>query len=337
MYVDQMPLHDRISALNLPTGSYALAGDAGLAAYGLLEAGRIDLIVTPEVFRGLPEQGWNALPGTDGKVLAIGDVTARTRLHNLSHLSTIDFVSDVDQVAGLPVLRLPVLRQSVAASGATDAVLWRLGLIDQLLAAAPYAQQQAAVPYAQPTRLRSRTSWAYLRGVITAPGHTFVADRGASMWGTAFVLWCGVFILGRLAQGGSAGPSLVGLILGTPLAAGFALLIRRGVTGIARRFCGGDPDLGSATASQAAVVVSLTTVPVVVAEHLPLPVAWTSLATVVVVGFALFIGFWLIGMLYSAAFDCSVGRGVLGEVVGTVSIVLVFVAVSLAFVGLPGG
>ena len=56
-----------------------------------------------------------------------------------------------------------------------------------------------------------------------------------------------------------------------------------------------------------------------------------------VVGFALFIGFWLIGMLYSAAFDCSVGRGVLGEVVGTVSIVLVFVAVGLAFVGLPGG
>lgn len=119
MYVDQMPLHDRISALNLPTGSYALAGDAGLAAYGLLEAGRIDLIVSPEVFRGLPERGWNALPGTDGMVLANGDVTARTRLHNLSHLSTIDFVSDVDQVAGLPVLRLPVLRQSVAASGAT--------------------------------------------------------------------------------------------------------------------------------------------------------------------------------------------------------------------------
>lgn len=157
------------------------------------------------------------------------------------------------------------------------------------------------------------------------------------MWGAAFALWCGVFILGRLAETGSAASTLAGLIIGAPLAAGFALLIRRGVTGIARRFCGGDPDLSSATASQAAVVVSLTTFPAVVAEHLPLPVAWTSLATVVVVGFALFIGYWLVGMLYSAAFDCSVGRGVLGEIVGTVSIILVFVAVSVAFVGLPGG
>ena len=172
---------------------------------------------------------------------------------------------------------------------------------------------------------------------IQTPAQTFVADRGASMWGAAFARCCGIFFFGRLAEAGNEASSLAGLIFGTPLAAGFVLLIRRGVTGIARRVCGGDPDVSSATASQATIVVSLTMIPVVVAEHLPMPVMWTSVLTLVAAAFAFFLGYWLIGMLYSAAFGCSVGRGVLGEIVGTLVIFLVFFALALGFGGLGGG
>jgi len=333
MYVEQLPLHERISALDLPTGSYALAGDAALAAYGLLEAGRIDLIVSPAVFRGLPERGWTALPGTDGNVLTCGDVTARTRLHNLSHLSAIDFISDVDQVAGLPVLKVRWLRQSVAASGSSDAVLWRLGLIDQTLGAAA-SQPGFARPVAQPTRPRSRTTWAYLRGVLTEPGQTFYADRGVGMWGAAYGLtWVTCFI-SMLFDLGNGWTNPVQLIFGPPIAAGFILLVRRGITGVARRVCGGDPGISSSTASQAAIVATLTAAPVAAIDLLPVPLIWISVLTLVAAAFALFIGFWLIGLLYSAAFDCSLARGVLGEIAGGVVVTLVFLAIGLGLGGL---
>src|SRR5262245_31155462 len=117
MHVDQMPLHERISALNLPAGHYALIGDAALAAHGLLEVHWIDLIVSPALFRSLPERGWAALPGSSGRVMTSGSVTARSDLPNLIDPSTIDLTSDVDQVAGLPVVKLPIVRQSLAAEG----------------------------------------------------------------------------------------------------------------------------------------------------------------------------------------------------------------------------
>ncbi len=329
MYVEQLPLHERISALDLPTGSYALAGDAALAAHGLLEAGRIDLIVSPAVFRDLPGRGWTTLPGTDGNVLTYGDVTARTRLHNLSHLSTIDFISDVDQVADLPVLKVHWLRQSVAASGSNDAVLWRLGLIDQTLGVAA-SQPGFAQPLAQPTRPRSRTTWAYLRGVLTEPAQTFYADRGVGMWGAAYGLAWVVCFISMLFDLSNGWANPVQLIFGPPIAAGFILLVRRGITGVARRVCGGDPGISSSTASQAAILATLTAAPVAAIDLLPVPLIWVSVLTLVAAAFALFIGFWVIGLLYSAAFDCSLGRGVLGEIAGGVVVTLVFVAIGVA-------
>src|SRR5918996_1750644 len=133
MPVDQMLLRERLAAHDLPMRQYAVYGDAALAARGLITADRIDLIVTPSLFDELRRRGWSVLPGTDGHVLVAGDLVASRRARWTSHLSTIDMVGDVDQVSGLPVVKLPILRKHIAAQGASDAVIWRLNLIDHTL------------------------------------------------------------------------------------------------------------------------------------------------------------------------------------------------------------
>src|SRR5262245_26407869 len=215
MHVDQMPLPDRISALNLPAGHYALIGDAALAAHGLLEVHWIDLVVSPALFRSLPGRGWAALPGSDGRVMTSGSATARLDLPNLGESAAIDLIGDVDQVAGLPVIRLPLLRESVAAEGMSDDVHWRLSGIDQVL--------RRATPEAKsPTRPRSGSGVAHLRGVLTAPVRTYVADRGRSFWGVAFVVACVSTFLATLIEVRTGDPGYV--VLRAPFWAGLSLL-----------------------------------------------------------------------------------------------------------------
>ncbi len=328
MHVDQMPLPERISALNFPAGHYALIGDSALAAHGLLDVHWIDLIVSPALFRSLPERGWAALPGSDGRVMTSGSATARSDLPNLSDRSAIDLIGDVDQVAGLPVVKLPILRQSVAAEGRSEDVHWRLSGIDQVL--------RRTMPEAKsPTRPRSSSGVAHLRGVLTAPVRTYVADRGRSFWGVAFVVGCVSTFLTTLIDVQAGEPGYV--VLRTPVWAGISLLAQRGITGIARRVCGGRPDISSATASQAAIVMNGTTIPAL-AIGLLLPESLPSLVFVAVMVIlilaTLVVAFWLVGQLYSAAFGCSVGRGVVGELVGFATLVLVIFATLFVISGL---
>jgi hypothetical protein len=163
MPVDQVLLRERLAAHDLPMGQYAVYGDAALAARGLITADRIDLIVAPRLFDELRERGWTELPGTDGHVLVAGDLIASQRTRWTSHLSTIDLVGDVDQVAGLPVVKLPILRKHIAAQGSSDAVIWRLSLIDHALGVrTPAAVRGGARP-------PSGTGGAYPLGIVTAP------------------------------------------------------------------------------------------------------------------------------------------------------------------------
>jgi hypothetical protein len=133
MPADQMLLRERLTALDLPIGQYAVYGDAALAAHGLITADRIDLLVTSRLFEELRDRGWTVLPGTNGQVLVADDVSASRRARWTSHLSAIDMVGDVDQVSGLPVVKLPILRKHIAAQGASYAVIWRLSLIDHAI------------------------------------------------------------------------------------------------------------------------------------------------------------------------------------------------------------
>jgi len=162
MPVDQALLRERLAAHDLPMDQYAVYGDAALAARGLIAADRIDLIVTPSLFDELRERGWTVLPGTNGHVLVTGDLVASQRTRWTSHLSTIDMVGDVDQVSGLPVVKLRILRKHIAAQGPSDAVIWRLNLIDQALGV-----RTAAGPGG--TRLLSGTGGAHPIGIVTAP------------------------------------------------------------------------------------------------------------------------------------------------------------------------
>lgn len=164
MPVDQVLLHERLAALDLPTRQYTVYGDAALAARGLMAADRIELIVTPRLFDALRGRGWTVLPGTNGQVLVTGDVAASRRARWTSHLSAIDMVGDVDQVSGLSVVKLLILRKHIAVQGASDAVIWRLNLIDNALGVGTSADAGLGG-----TRPGFGTGGAYPLDMLTAP------------------------------------------------------------------------------------------------------------------------------------------------------------------------
>lgn len=53
-----MTIFERVKALGLPEGAYALMGSALLDAWGLRKANDIDLIVTPTLYDELKRRGW---------------------------------------------------------------------------------------------------------------------------------------------------------------------------------------------------------------------------------------------------------------------------------------
>jgi hypothetical protein len=325
MRVNQILLYELVVELDLPDGQYAVFGDAALAAHDLMSADEIDLLVTPELFDELRERGWTAIHPLDGAVLRSDGVTARKATGAPHHLSTRHMIATANRVGGLPVVDLAMLREHVAAQPVSDATLLRLRLIDRELGVVVGSRVGDST-----TRSRSTSGWAHVGGVLRAPSSTFEADRGSSLWATAYAVGCVAVLLSTLADVVHGAPSYV--VVRTPITAGVALLMQRLITGVARRVCGGYPELAGPTASQAAIVTSLTTVPVAVVDVLPVPLLTLAVAVAMLAA-----DFWLIGLLYSAAFDCSVGRGVVGEIVGVVfAFAVVFAVVFLLAVGLGG-
>ena len=51
----------RVNALGLPEGSYVVFGSCPMALAGLREANDIDLLVTPELYVELQQQGWQKI------------------------------------------------------------------------------------------------------------------------------------------------------------------------------------------------------------------------------------------------------------------------------------
>jgi hypothetical protein len=168
---------------------------------------------------------------------------------------------------------------------------------------------------------RSESGWAHLTGVLRSPSRTYAADVAASFWGVAFVVACVCTFLAFLIDVRAGEPAYT--LARTPVWAGLSLLAQRGITGVARRVCWGDPDISGATTSQAAIVMNVTPIPSL-AICLLLPTSTPAAALTVLVGAlglgTLVVALWLVGKLYSAAFDCSVGRGVAGEIAGIATV-----------------
>jgi hypothetical protein len=319
MRVNQVLLHALVLELDLPDGQYAVFGDAALAAHELMAADEIELLVTPELFEELGERGWPSVGLPDGEVLRSEGVTARKATGAPHSLSTRHMIATAHRMGGLPVVDLALLREHVAAQALSDATSLRLRLIDRAL----------GVGVGAPVG-RSTGGWGYLAGVLRAPSSTFGAARSVSLWGLAYGLACIAVFLSTLADVVHGAPAYA--FVRTPIAAGIALLMQRLITGVARRVCGGYSELGPPTASQAAIVTSLTTLPVALVDLLPIPLLTLAVAVAMLVA-----DFWLIGLLYSAAFDCSVGRGIVGEIVGIiVTVALGFAVVFAVAFGLSG-
>ncbi len=53
-----MEIFERIKKFNLPKGHYAVFGSALLDVWGLRTANDLDIIVTPELYQKLKEDGW---------------------------------------------------------------------------------------------------------------------------------------------------------------------------------------------------------------------------------------------------------------------------------------
>src|SRR3989338_6133729 len=60
--------------LGLPAGSYVVFGSAPLALAGLREANDIDLLVTPELYAKLEEQGWQKIQKSPHDTPLVRDV-----------------------------------------------------------------------------------------------------------------------------------------------------------------------------------------------------------------------------------------------------------------------
>jgi len=325
MRVNQVLLHELVLELDLPAGHYAVFGDAALAAHDLMSADQIELLVTPELFDELRQRGWTVIDRPDGEILRTDGVTARTATGAPHHLSTRHMIATAKRVAGPPVVDLAMLREHLAAQALSDATLLRLRLIDRQLGFGVGPRTGAPT-----TSRRSTGGWAHVAGVLRAPASTFAADRGSSVWTTAYAVACLTVLLSTLADVSHGAPGYS--VVRVPIVAGIALLMQRLITGVARRVCGGHPEQGGPTASQAAIVTSLTTVPVAAVDLLPVPLLTLAVAVAMLVA-----DLWLIGLLYSAAFDCSVGRGVVGEIVGiAVAFAAVFAVVFALAFGLSG-
>ncbi len=68
----------RIEKFNLPRGQYAVFGSALLDVWGLRDANDLDIIVTPELFEQLKNEGWEEKQGNGFSILSRLDADVTT-------------------------------------------------------------------------------------------------------------------------------------------------------------------------------------------------------------------------------------------------------------------
>ncbi|MQA78121.1 MAG: hypothetical protein GEV10_06535 [Streptosporangiales bacterium] len=339
MAIDRAQLLDSVRSLGLPDGEYVVFGSGPLVVRGLREGADIDLVVTPELYERLRADGWEARTRPDGgETLSRGDLDVMCRLDFPGYRRDARaLIAKAERIDGVPFLRLDELRVfKVALGRPKDQV--DLDLIDQALArhGAPVTEarrEQARAVLSRPpvTRTPEAEPWLgngldFVVGMLTHPRRTAREARGATMWGTAYLLLLVDAILLCLAEPLRNGGSPAWLVF-APVAAGIALLIGTIVGRLALSLAasGGGHGEPSAAASQTNVVFGMFSIPQGVATLVfgDGTVANLISAVVLVVTLA------VLSQLYAHSFDVSVGRGFAGALVGYLGAIAALIGVAL--------
>lgn len=73
-----MKISERVKKFNLPPGQYAVFGSALLDVWGLRTANDLDIIVTPELYEQLKNDGWEEHQGNGFTYLSREDANVTT-------------------------------------------------------------------------------------------------------------------------------------------------------------------------------------------------------------------------------------------------------------------
>lgn len=339
MAIDRAQLLADLRALELPDGEYVVFGSGPLVVRGLREGADIDLVVTPELFERLRADGWEARTRPDGgETLSRGDLDVMCRLEFPGYRRDVRaLIAKAEHIDGVPFLPLGELRVfKVALGRPKDHV--DLDLIDRALAgrdapATEARREQARAVLSRPPVTRAPQAepwhgngWDFVVGMLTHPGRTAREARGATMWGTAYLLMLIDAVMLCLAEPIHNGGSAAWLLF-APVAAGIALLIGAivGRLALSLAVSGGGSGEPAAAASQTNVVFGMLSIPqgaatLVFGEGL---VANLVSAVLVVVTLA------VLSQLYAHSFDVSVGRGFAGAIVGYLGAIAALIGVAL--------
>lgn len=107
-----------VKSLKLPPGSYIVFGSGPLAAYGLREAGDVDLYVSEGVLEGFKAAGWQQIEkGPDDKPYSHGIFEAHAHWNFSPYAPTLkQLLKTATVIEGVPFASLDEVRKWKAAS-----------------------------------------------------------------------------------------------------------------------------------------------------------------------------------------------------------------------------
>lgn len=105
-----MDVFQKIRELNLPRGSYTVAGGAVLQAHGLRDANDIDIVVLPEIYEQLKMNGWPEQETATGRRVLVRDVYEIGENWSFPHWSysskSSDLIKSSEIINGFPFVTL---------------------------------------------------------------------------------------------------------------------------------------------------------------------------------------------------------------------------------------
>lgn len=125
----------KVKALNLPKGGYIVFGSCPMALAGIRESSDIDMLVSPQLFSELKNQGWKVLQkGPKDNPLVKDDFEAHPNWNFSKYKPTLaHLLSSAQIVDGVPFASLGEVRKWKSASGRPKD-LKDIELIDKYLA-----------------------------------------------------------------------------------------------------------------------------------------------------------------------------------------------------------
>lgn len=105
-----MDISEKIKELNLPKGSYTIAGGSVLQAHGLREANDIDILVLPKLYKQIRMNGWPEQETATGRIVLVKGVYEIGRDWGFSRWSysakVTDLIKNSDIINGIPFVTL---------------------------------------------------------------------------------------------------------------------------------------------------------------------------------------------------------------------------------------